>query len=56
MPPSSDLPAPGTNDIIESDQTEESDNPLVNSILEQTEANSANSAIIDKIDDDSGYK
>ena len=56
IPPSSDLPAPGTNDIIESDQTEESDNPLVNSILEQTEANSANSAIIDKIDDDSGYK
>ena len=49
IPPSSDLPAPGTNDIIESNQTEETDNPLVNSILEQTEANSANNAIIAKV-------
>ena len=56
IPPTNDLPTPGTNDIIHSNQNEESDNSLVNSILEQTEANSANNAIIDKIDEDSGYK
>ena len=56
IPPTNDLPTPGTNDIIHSYQNEESDNSLVNSILEQTEANSANNAIIDKIDEDSGYK
>ena len=56
IPPSNDLPAPGTNDFTQSNQTGESDNSLVNSILEQTEANSANNAIIDKIDEDSGYK
>ncbi|MDC0968275.1 hypothetical protein OAS25_04245 [Alphaproteobacteria bacterium] len=56
IPPSNDLPTPGTNDFTQSNQTGESDNPLVNSILEQTEANSVNNAIIDKIDEDSGYK
>lgn len=56
IPPSNDLPTPGTNDTIQSNQEENSSNPLVNSILEQTEANSANNSIIDKIDDDSGYK
>ena len=56
IPPSNDLPTPGTNDAIQSNQEENSSNPLVNSILEQTEANSANNSIIDKIDDDSGYK
>ena len=56
IPPTNDLPTPGTNNIIQSNQNEESDNSLVNSILEQTEANSANITIIDKIDEDSGYK
>ena len=56
IPPTNDLPTPGTNDIIKSNQNEEIDNSLVNSILKQTEANSANNAIIDKIDEDSGYK
>jgi hypothetical protein len=56
IPPSNDLPTPGTDDAIQSNQEENSSNPLVNSILEQTEANSANNSIIDKIDDDSGYK
>lgn len=56
IPPSNDLPTPGTNDAIQSNQEENSSNPLVTSILEQTEANSANNSIIDKIDDDSGYK
>ena len=56
IPPSNDLPTPGTDNAIQSNQEENSSNPLVNSILEQTEANSANNSIIDKIDDDSGYK
>ena len=56
IPPTNDLPIPGTNDFTQSNKTGESDNSLINSILEQTEANSANNAIIDKIDEDSGYK
>jgi hypothetical protein len=53
IPPSDDLPIPGNNDA---NQSVESNNAIVNSILEQTEANSANSSIINKIDEDSGYK
>ena len=49
-------PAPGSIDSSQTNTIEESENPLVNSILEQTEANSANNSIIDKIDEDSGYK
>ena len=56
IPPSNDLPTPGSSDSDQTNQIEESENPLVNSILEQTEANSANNSIIDKIDEDSGYK
>ena len=56
IPPSNDLPAPGSSDTNQTNTIEESENPLVNSILEQTEANSANNSIIDKIDEDSGYK
>ena len=56
IPPSNDLPAPGSIDSNQTNPIEESENPLVNSILEQTEANSANNSIIDKIDEDSGYK
>ncbi len=56
IPPSNDLPAPGSIDSNQTNTIEESENPLVNSILEQTEANSANNSIIDKIDEDSGYK
>ncbi|MDB3973837.1 hypothetical protein N9440_03565 [Alphaproteobacteria bacterium] len=53
IPPSNDLPTPGNNDA---NQSVESNNAIINSILEQTEANSANISIIDKIDEDSGYK
>ena len=56
IPPSNDLPTPGSSDSDQTNQIEESENPLINSILEQTEANSANNSIIDKIDEDSGYK
>ena len=48
IPPSNDLPAPGSIDSNQTNPIEESENPLVNSILEQTEANSANNSIIDK--------
>ena len=54
FPPTNDLPTPGSNqEVIESSQ---SSNPLVDSILAQTEADQANSSIIDQIDQESGYK
>ena len=54
IPPTNDLPTPGSNqEVIESSQ---SSNPLVDSILAQTEADQANSSIIDQIDQESGYK
>ena len=54
VPPTNDLPAPGsTQEVVESNQ---SSNPLVNSILTQTEADQANPSIIDQIDEESGYK
>ena len=54
VPPTNDLPAPGsTQEVVESNQ---SSNPLVNSILSQTEAIQANPSIIDQIDEESGYK
>ena len=54
IPPTNDLPTPGsTQESVESNQ---SSNPLVDSILTQTEADQANPSIIDKIDQDSGYK
>ena len=56
IPPSNDLPEPGSIDSESSDVAPKSDNSLVNSILEQTEASSADDTIIDKIDEESGYK
>ena len=54
VPPTNDLPAPGSSqEVVESNQ---SSNPLVKSILTQTEANQANPSIIDQIDEESGYK
>ena len=54
IPPTNDLPSPGsTQEVIQSDQNS---NPLVDSILTQTEADQANPSIIDKIDQESGYK
>ena len=54
VPPTNDLPAPGsTQEVVESNQ---SSNPLVNSILTHTEADQANPSIIDQIDEESGYK
>ena len=54
IPPTNDLPSPGsTQEVIQSNQ---SSNPLVDSILTQTESNEPNPSIIDQIDQDSGYK
>ena len=54
IPPTNDLPTPGsTQESVESNQ---SSNPLVDSILTQTEADQASPSIIDKIDQESGYK
>ena len=54
IPPTNDLPTPGsTQEAIESNQ---SSNPLVDTILTQTEADQANPSIIDQIDEESGYK
>ena len=54
IPPTNDLPAPGSTQ--ETTQSDQSSNPLVDSILAQTEANKANPSIIDQIDQESGYK
>jgi hypothetical protein len=54
IPPTNDLPAPGSTQ--EATQNNQSSNPLVDSILTQTEANQANPSIIDQIDQESGYK
>jgi len=54
IPPTNDLPTPGsTQEAVESNQIS---NPLVDSILTQTEADQANPSIIDQIDQESGYK
>ena len=54
IPPTNDLPAPGsTKDLLENNQ---SSSPLVESIITQTEADQADTSIIDQIDQDSGYK
>ena len=54
IPPTNDLPAPGSTQ--KTTQIDQSSNPLVDSILTQTEANQANPSIIDQIDQESGYK
>ena len=54
IPPTNDLPTPGSSQ--ETTQSDQSSNPLVDSILTQTEANQANPSIIDQIDEEIGYK
>ena len=54
IPPTNDLTAPGS--AQKTTQSNQSSNPLVDSILTQTEANQANPSIIDQIDQESGYK
>ena len=54
IPPTNDLPAPGSTQ--ETTQSNQGSNPLVDSILTQTEANQVNPSIIDQIGQESGYK
>jgi hypothetical protein len=53
IPPTNDLPTPGTSQ--NTSENSKSSSPLVQSILDQTEATNADPAIIKKIDEDSGY-
>tara|TARA_Y200000002_G_scaffold359335_1_gene343528 strand:- start:317 stop:631 length:315 start_codon:yes stop_codon:yes gene_type:complete len=55
IPPSNDLPVPGSVNNKSSDIPSNEDS-LVNSILDQTDAIQADDSIIDKIDHKSGYK
>ena len=53
IPPTNDLPIPGSSE--NSSEISKSSSPLVQSILDQTEATNADPSIIKKIDEDSGY-
>ena len=52
---SNDLPAPNSSNEIDLELVE-SDNPVISSILNQTNAINANPNIIDQIDNKSGYE
>ena len=56
IPPSNDLPEPGSSNSNNSSSTITGENAILNSIMEQTNANQVDENIIDKIDEDSGYK
>ena len=53
IPPTNDLPLPGSNNEL---NNETNSNLLVETILNQTEANEVDPTIIDKIDESSGYE
>ena len=54
IPPSNDLPTPNTEGT--NNNFNNNDNAVINSILNQTQAIDVNPDIINKIDDESGYK
>ena len=54
IPPSNDLPTPNTKET--NNNLNNNDNAVINSILNQTQAIDVNPDIINKIDDESGYK
>ena len=54
IPPSNDLPNPNTKET--NNNLNNNDNAVINSILNQTQAIDVNPDIINKIDDESGYK
>tara|TARA_B100001093_G_C26555677_1_gene896425 strand:- start:321 stop:638 length:318 start_codon:yes stop_codon:yes gene_type:complete len=56
LPPSNDLPDPGVKDQNDPLEDPSSKTTLLKKILDQTEATKADNSIIDKIDDQSGYK
>tara|TARA_Y200000002_G_scaffold309150_1_gene265552 strand:+ start:240 stop:554 length:315 start_codon:yes stop_codon:yes gene_type:complete len=56
IPPSNDLPEPGIKIKDNSSIKSSSDNDIVKLILDQTDSIQVNESIIDKIDNESGYK
>ena len=55
-PLDNDLPKPGTQTQESSNTKSKSINPVVESILDQADSNQVNESIIEKIDNDSGFK
>ena len=56
VPTSNDLPKPGAQSHEVSTAKPKSNNPIVKSILDQSDSTQVNESIIEKIDNDSGYK
>ncbi len=56
IPPTNDLPDPNIKTQELSNGKSKIVNPVVKSILDQTESTQVNESIIEKIDNDSGYK
>ena len=56
IPPTNDLPDPNIQNEEVSHDKSKIVNPIVRSILDQTESTQVNKSIIEKIDNDSGYK
>ena len=55
-PISNDLPVPGTQTQEASTTKSKINNPVVKSILDQSDSMQVNESIIEKIDNESGYK
>jgi hypothetical protein len=56
IPPSNDLPEPNSQTQVEETTNSLSDNSIVKSILDQTDATQVNESVIERIDNESGYK
>ena len=56
IPPSNDLPEPNSQTQGEETTNSLSDNSIVKSILDQTDATQVNESVIERIDNESGYK
>ena len=56
IPPSNDLPEPDIQTKEVSNGKSKSVNPIVKSIIDQTDSSQVSESIIEKIDNDSGYK
>jgi len=56
IPPSNDLPEPDIQAQEVSNGKTKSVNPIVQSIIDQTDSSQVSESIIEKIDNDSGYK
>ena len=56
IPPSNDLPEPNSQTQGEETTNSLSDNSIVKSIIDQTDATQVNESVIERIDNESGYK